>query len=295
MNLEDLLASWTAPSSDTEQQKQDRTVRMVRSAIDSHSAFDGYGMKVYAKGSYPNNTNVRTESDVDIAVHCPCAYYWDDLPASKHTPDQNYAGIWTPTKLRSEVEKALRAKFPNQVDSTGNVAIKVATSTARVDADVVPCFDYRFYYSQNQYHEGATIFRKDGSRTHNYPQQHLDQGRAKNTRTSHNYKKTVRILKRTANSMTDERVHREVASFFIESLVYNCPDNLFLGSSWVKKIEQVIVHIFENTKGNVEPADPYRLLEANGIKYLFHQAQSWNRQDAQDFVLAAWKYLGYSQ
>ena len=64
MDLEQRLSSWTGPSSSTEQDKQARTERMVRAAIDVHPAFTGCQMNVYAKGSYPNNTNVRTESDV---------------------------------------------------------------------------------------------------------------------------------------------------------------------------------------------------------------------------------------
>ncbi len=70
MSLEDRLQGWTGPSSDTEQEKQDRTLRMVREAIDEHAAFDDCRLSVYAKGSYANNTNVKTDSDVDISVQC---------------------------------------------------------------------------------------------------------------------------------------------------------------------------------------------------------------------------------
>ena len=68
MSLEDRLSGWTGPSSDTEQEKQERTERMIREAVKEHPAFDDCKLTVYAKGSYANNTNVRTDSDVDIAV-----------------------------------------------------------------------------------------------------------------------------------------------------------------------------------------------------------------------------------
>ena len=44
----------------------ERAERMVIAAIDAHPAFDGYrsSIKVYAKGSYANKTNVRADSDV---------------------------------------------------------------------------------------------------------------------------------------------------------------------------------------------------------------------------------------
>jgi len=69
MSLEEKLASWTGPSSNGEQENQERTERMIREAVNSHDPFAGCSLKVYAKGSYANNTNVRADSDVDIAVN----------------------------------------------------------------------------------------------------------------------------------------------------------------------------------------------------------------------------------
>jgi len=77
MSLEDQLSGWTVPSSDTEKDKQDRTERMIRQAIDAHAPFNNCSLKVFTKGSYANNTNVRLDSDVDIAVECKDVLYWD--------------------------------------------------------------------------------------------------------------------------------------------------------------------------------------------------------------------------
>ena len=120
MSLEDKLSRWTGPSSDTEQEKQDRTERMIRQAIDSHEPFDNCSFKVYAKGSYANNTNVRSDSDVDIAVECTEVLYWEEEEPGISTPGKPYEGIWTPAKLRSELVAALKDTFPNQVDATGS-------------------------------------------------------------------------------------------------------------------------------------------------------------------------------
>ena len=144
MSLEKTLGQWTKPSSDTEQKKQERTERMIQEAISDHAAFDGYDISVYAKGSYPNNTNVKTESDVDIAVQCSDQFYYDLLDPNTPEPGgPSYTGIWTPKHLRAEIENALYAKFGSAVDTSRNIAINVSSSSARVDADVVPCFDLR--------------------------------------------------------------------------------------------------------------------------------------------------------
>ena len=68
MSLEDLLGSWTKPSSDTEQDKQERTERMVRKAISDHPEFHDCTLNAYTKGSCP--TNIRAKSDVDVALQC---------------------------------------------------------------------------------------------------------------------------------------------------------------------------------------------------------------------------------
>jgi hypothetical protein len=101
MTLEQTLSGWTGPSSETEQDKQDRTERMIREAIAGHNAFSGYSFSAYSKGSYANNTNVRTDSDVDVAVQCHEVAYWGEHTPGAHPPRAAYSGIWTPTKLRS--------------------------------------------------------------------------------------------------------------------------------------------------------------------------------------------------
>ncbi|MFB8777132.1 nucleotidyltransferase domain-containing protein [Streptomyces broussonetiae] len=267
---------------------------MIREAIKEHAAFDGCDLTVYAKGSYANNTNVKADSDVDIAVQCGECIYWEEATPGAHTSSGSYTGIWTPSKLRSELKAALEAKFSGQVDSSGSTAFRINSSTVRVDADVVPCFDFRYYFSPTSYREGTKVFKKDGTSLRNYPQQQLDNGRAKNKRTNQYYKKAVRIMKRVENAMVAEDVHREVPSFFVECLVYNCPDRIFMEPTWAKTVEGIIVHVWQELDGPEPSEESERWFEVNGCKFLFHPTQAWSRQDGRDFVKAAWNYLGYA-
>lgn len=289
--LETKLAGWTGPSSTTEQDKQDRTERMIRDAISAHPAFQTLSRKVYAKGSYANNTNVRSDSDVDVAVECTNAFYYDEASPGLGASITPYSGEWTPQKLRNELIAALRAKFGSHVDTSGSTAIQIHSSSARVEADVVPCFEYRYYYSGTRWVEGARVYKTDGTHVENYSALQLTKGRAKNTRTNLNYKKTVRVLKRLENAMVASGAHREVQSFFIESLAYNCPDSLFMASTWKATVEGVLAHIYNSLDG-FEPANQNdRWLEVNETKFLFHASQKWSRKDARDFALAGWSYL----
>ncbi|MEU3457705.1 nucleotidyltransferase [Micromonospora sp. NPDC006766] len=289
--MEEKLASWTGPSSSTEQDKQDRTERMIREAVKGHAAFDSCDLRIYPKGSYANNTNVKTDSDVDIAVQCRDVTYWDEASPGIHIPSP-YRGIWTPAKLRSELERALLAKFPGQVDTSGSVAFRIHSGSARVDADVVPCFNYRRYFANGNHRDGAKVFRKDGTSLINYPDQQLKNGRDKNNRTSQYYKKAVRIMKRVENAMVLDGKHKEIPSFFVECLVYHCPDDIFLRSTWTKTVRGVISHIFHGLEGSEPEDDSQRWREVNECKYLFHANQPWSRADGRAFAKAAWNYLG---
>ena len=61
------LAAASAPASATEEAQRDRTETRIRDAI-ARAPDIPSSVRVYAKGSYANNTNVRRDADVDIAV-----------------------------------------------------------------------------------------------------------------------------------------------------------------------------------------------------------------------------------
>lgn len=292
MTTEDQLAGWTGPSSSTEQDKQDRTDRMITEAVENHDAFDGCSLSIYPKGSYANQTNVRADSDVDIVVQCHEAVYWEEeSPGAHKNKTSGYNGIWTPEKLRNELVKALEAKFADQVDATGSTSIEIRSSSARVDADVIPCFDYRYYWNSGSTRDGTKVFKREGGSLLNYPAQHLAQGKAKDGRTNGSFKKAVRIMKRVENLMVQNDVHREVPSYFVECLVYNCPDAVLNRSTWMDTIKGLIVHTWDELQGEEPDETSKRWVEVNECKYLFHSTQKWTRKDGRDFAKAAWNYL----
>jgi hypothetical protein len=294
MTTEAQLEGWTGPSSDSEQDRQERTERMIKDAIDAHDAFDGYSFSVYVKGSYANQTNVRADSDVDVVVHCHEVEYWGAESATAHPDGPSYSGIWTPRNLRDEIVAALGAKFSNQVDTSGSTAIVVRSSSARVDADVVPSFSYRYYFNSGSTRVGTRTFRKNNSWLENYPAQHLAKGKSKDVATNTYFKQAVRILKRVENLMVANGVHREVPSYFVECLVYNCPNSVLLRASWIETLKGLLVHIWDQLQGDAEPEESKRWLEVNECKYLFNSAQKWSREDGRDFAHAAWNYLCFA-
>lgn len=295
MVTEEELGGWTGPSSTSEQEKQDRTERMTREAIEGHAAFNNVSLSVYAKGSYANNTNVKTDSDVDVVVECREVEYWEEYDPAEggHPAGSPYEGPWTPEYLRAEVKTALEAKFPTGSVTFGTTAFEVEATTSRVNADVVPCFTYRMYFTDGSYREGTKLFKSTGGSIVNYPKLQLEKGRAKNTRTNGAYKKAVRILKRLENVLVDAGLSEEVPSYLMECLIYNCPDTYFARSTWRGAMQGCLADIFNYTNRSEPTEQADRWLEANGAKFLFHSEQKWTREQVHAFASAAWDYMEF--
>ncbi len=179
------------------------------------------------------------------------------------------------------------------MDTSNSTAILVKSNTARVDADVVPCFSFRRYMPDGDDRLGTKIFKKTGDTIINYPEQQLKEGRDKNTRTGGAFKKSVRVLKRIENVLVAEGRYKELASYFVECLAFNCPDAAFAASTWTETVKAMLVAIWNNTQGDEPVEESKRWLEVNRCYFLFHPQQQWTRADAKEFAQAAWTYLGF--
>jgi len=290
-----LLSQWIQPSSDDEQEQQDRAERMVREAIKAHAAFKGSDISIYTKGSYPNNTNVRRDSDVDVAVELQDCVYYDyksgvTAPASSDNP---YSGSWTPAKWRTEVRAALVNHFGAAGVHGGKIAINInAVAGSRPSADVVPSFTYRRYddSARSTVHVGSCVFPSgSGTKVVNWPRQQLDNGREKNKKTGGRYKSYVRALKNAENTLVTDGKIQDLPSYFMECLGFNVPNDVLKEGGLDAGFRATLVNLWERFKDG--SAD--EMVEPNWMKWLFKGAQKWTIDDGKSLILATWNYLGY--
>lgn len=295
---EEQLKQYAAPLSETENQKCLNAIGMVRDALKNLGFSDdgkaiqkmyeetyAYSLemrslsgtrqvKLFIQGSYANNTNVRTESDVDIAVVQEEVFNTEYRSISDPYPqsdtDYYFSTAASVTKsFKDEVQECLTQKFGRDVERK-NKSIKVHGNTYRKDADTVPCRRYRDYrkdYNKdaNNFIPGIVIIPDSGSRIINYPEQHIANGRIKNTDTNHYYKKMVRIIKKMRYLMSDLGYTEadEVSSFGLESLLWNIPNSIFTKySSYRFVFDEVVKYLVNHQQDMVS----YK--EANGIKPL---------------------------
>ncbi len=287
------LHDFAAPLSDTEDQQCINAIKMVRDALapmgfsaegrtitplyEGTSAYSlrmmnpstNRDIKIFVQGSYANNTNVRTESDVDIAI------VQEETFTIKLRPGVNqsaYRIVDAPPSSKSfkdEVQSYLQNKFGTDVERK-NKSIKVRGNNYRKDADTVPCGRFKDYSSDfkndiNNFIGGIKIITDDGDIIINYPEQHIANGKKKNDSTNHYYKKMVRIAKKMRYLMVDAGFTSatHVHSFGIESILWNVPDSVYLQYINYRYIFDEVLKYLVN---NINTYNTFR--EANGIKLL---------------------------
>lgn len=283
---------WAQPPGQTEQEKCANAEKAIKNAIKTSDVFKSRNINVFAQGSYRNNTNVKKESDVDIAVVCNDVFL-SDLPNGKTWSDFGITdGNYNYTQFKNEVGQALTAYFGSGSVTRGNKAFNIRENSYHVEADVAPFFEHRRYQSNGTYILGVELRPDNGGKVINWPQQHYDNGVAKNNLTNRNFKRTIRILKSLCVNMEENNVaaSKKIPGFLIECLAWNCPDQNFMYSSYVDSVRACLAHLFNNTITDEKCSE---WGEVSELKYLFRGGQKWTREQAHNFISAAWEYVGY--
>jgi hypothetical protein len=284
------------PASATEEAKRDRTEERIRMAIRASSEIPS-SVKIYVKGSYKTNTNVRQDSDVDVCVEWQDFYYvhtWGKTEGMgsaelNYTPATESDKI-APAEFRARVERALVTQFGSaSVDKTGDKAIDVAAGPNTLDADVIPCFVVHRYDTPADYVVGQRLVPKKGGVIDNFPQQNYDNGVTKNSQTSQRYKKIVRCVKKLETEMYEEgRIPRDYPGYLIECLLYNVPNPKFGGFSLTAGVKAAFDWLWDATNSQAE-AD--KLKEVNELLMLFRGSSDRSVANAHNFIDTAWRRI----
>ncbi len=295
---EDLFRSWAQGPGKTESDKCENAEVAVRKAINADRALSKLDVSVFAQGSYKSRTNVKQDSDVDICIRYNEAFF-PEYPDGRSSDD--FGNVDSGLKFfdfKEIVEKALKSYFGSSAVRRGNKAFDIHANTYRIDADVVPTYEYRCYTGgldrdgNHDYLSGVAFLTDEGKKIINWPQQTFDNGVERNTETGRRYKRVIRILKRLRNAMQEDGISESenVASFLIESIVWNAPVEDFQHDTYTADVQNVIADIFNRTLTEKECSE---WGEVNELKYLFRASQPWTREQANQFLDAAWHYIGF--
>jgi hypothetical protein len=299
-------ASWNSwletaerPASDHEEAKILRAASLASDIVNKNAWLQVQGAVVCPQGSYYNNTNVRLEADMDLRVQVPQVQieYMNGLDqartshlATYSTNSLSYAAI--NALVRSNLEHDLVDKFGRKnVDATGEKAIKVhGLDGSRADCDLVPTFELNVFMNDGlgaQMIEGVAILGRTGDWTYNFPDQHHDNGITKRSRTSHRFKRNVRMLKRLNYELLSRGdIARRIPSFYVECLVYGVEDDFFL----IERDDRYdrLLRILKRLAEQLADANwCHMATEVNAIKFLFRNNSAWTPTEAAAFVRAS--------
>lgn len=292
---EQQITKMASPISQTEEEKCKNAICMVRDAmkelnytdngqeirsvfseaysfsLDMSKRYSDVRIKLLVQGSYANKTNIRSESDVDVAVILESTFQPNFRPGVICEQYNFSEGTFSVHSLKDDVEKALKQHFGYQGVHRHDKSIKVSGNTYRVDADVVPAYRYRDYtddysYNKDNYVGGIMIIPDSGGSIINYPEQHIRNGIEKNKRTSYHFKKLVRVIKSMREELKSAgySVPSEISSFGLESLLWNVSDTVFNKYTILRySFDEVLKWLIDNSNSFSS------FKEANGIKKLF--------------------------
>jgi len=296
---EETFATWAKGPGQTEADQCDNAVRAVRKAIDGDGDLAALDISVFPQGSFLARTNVPGDSDVDVCIRYNSSFF-EEYPAGKTRDDfGNVRGTLPFADFKAMVERALMDRFGQQDVRRGNKAFSVHANSYRIDADVVPTFELRRYTGRmnpdgtHHYLSGVAFLTDSSQRIENWPNQNYENGVKKNQECNRRYKRVVRIVKRLCYRMQNENiaVAKDIGSFLIECLVWNCPNRCFEYLTYTKNVYESLGYVYANTITDDQCSE---WGEVNELKYLFRSGQPWTRTQSHDFLREAWNYIGFS-
>ena len=156
-------------------------------------------------------------------MHYGC-YYHSPIPLNTKKEDFNLGNTpcsYSYKDFKDDVEQALINYFRRNKVNRKNKCFSVGIYD--INVDVVPTRKYK-RLDPNNIIEGVTLFTDNtNQQIINYPKQHIENGKNKNSDTHKRFKWLTRIYKRIRYKMIDDGViiSNNITSFLLECLVWN--------------------------------------------------------------------------
>lgn len=257
------------------------TGESIKRAINSYGGFpDGVTYDVYLQGSYKNNTNIYSESDVDVVVQKTGAFY-NNLKQDQEDALGLVTNNYGFSDFRSDVLRALGAYYNLGDINPDNKVVKLAPSSNRRPADILICSSYREYYrvEHDTFHEGVYFRTTQTNETcYSFPERHYENAVRKNQDCNRNFKSMVRIFKNIKRTLVDrgDLEAKTAPSYYIECLLGNVPSENFEGS-YSENFANILVYLANDS------LDDFMCL--NGLRSMWGDGnEKWSKRKALEFL-----------
>lgn len=296
----DRFSTWAQAPGQTETDRINNAITAIKKALAAEPKVASV-TKVFVQGSYRNRVNVRQDSDVDIGVLYTGNLFGTEYPPGKTDADFDVINVeYGYTHFKNDIENALVSYLGRRSVIRGDKAFDIHENTYRVDADVVPLMVHRRYSADGTYICGTELRPDSGGKiinwperlyeTNEWPQEHYENGNAKNNETGRAYRGVVRIIKKLRNIMDEDGIAeaKPLKGFNVECLVWNAPNPCFIHASWYEDVSAVLNHLSYNLF-SMERCGEWG--EVSELKYLL-KGQEEKRAQFEAFVDRARLYIG---
>lgn len=287
------LDTWSHQGSVTQSSGTYQTVRNALTA--ANAPYAGRAYDVFLQGSYGNYTNIYAESDVDTVIRLDAIYGYslDGLPADQQAAFRQafVPATYTFGEFKQGVATRLADAFGARNVSFGTKTFKIEPNGARRKADVLACYQYRYYtrfvsHADFLCFPGVIFPTSSGQWIINYPKLHSDNCTARHQATNEWFKPTVRIFKNMRTKLvTDGQLADGIApSYYIECMLYNVPVNNF-GPNHVTTFYNSLFWLINCDKSQLKCANgmyfllgnsPVQWTQANMDLFLNSLTHLWN-------------------
>lgn len=246
------------------------------------------------QGSYANTTIVHGSGDVDILVRMTNPYHGDTTNLNSRN-EQRYENdvsyfdqSYSIKDFQTDVIQELTDIYGSRAVTNRNKAVEIDSShcSLPLDADVLPCQQYRLYTTYNgdytdpsNYFEGIRFIASDGTEIVNYPERHMKKGTEKNEEADGNYKETIRMFKNARNRMVELGwiTKDDAPSYYIECLLSNVPSEKFVTSDLQARFAGIVSYLQDTNMGGFSAQ--------HGLENLFRRSETqWRQRKARAFV-----------
>jgi len=268
---ESQLDTWSHQGSITQSKDTYNSIKTVLE--NKNTPYSAKNYKVFLQGSYGNDTNIYSESDVDIVIQLNDCFQHDlsPLPTEQQQAFKqfHFNATYTHIDFKADVLSVLSGQYGNNVDA-GEKAIAIAAYGNRRKADVIPAIQFRRYHKfistfDQSYDEGICFYTASRQQIVNYPKQHSLNLTKKHQETSGWFKPMVRILKNLRSRLIKEGILENgvAPSYYLEGLLYNVP-NIKFGRNYQDTFVKAISWILEADRAKFVCANKqYPLLRDN--------------------------------
>lgn len=282
---ESQLETWSHQGSVTQSSDTYNSIKLALNA--DGVPYSGKDCEVFLQGSYGNDTNIFSESDVDVVIKLGACFQHDlsDLPEDQQKlfKASHSDATYTHVDFKNDVVKSLKSRFGSDVD-VGEKAIAIAANGNRRKSDVIAAIQFKRFVkftslSDQSFEGGICFYTNTGQQIVNYPKQHSVNLTSKHKATSQWFKPMTRILKNMRSKMIEENIMEKgvAPSYYIEGLLYNVPDSLF-GKSYQQTFAEAI--------NWMRSADRSKFICANAQYYLLRADSpvTWRTEKCDSFL-----------